>query len=288
MIKRTQHFQHYALRGKMTFFAPDDGSGSGAATALGDVETEVETPEHTPAEGVVETDPDKGATVTPAFDPNKFASEFGSSFGESFAKNQPKPETPKKDLSPEEAARLLNVWQPDDAFFSRFDNLETRKAAFNEMRDSLIKQADTVAQIRLQQQLEQINQQYAPIRESIARQETEAQNKRFSDSYPQIGKPELQPMIASVMQGIVGEIKGGTRKPFSNEGDAFKEVASRVEKIIQVHNPNFKLSAGETPSKKSGGEIPVTSPGAGGGGGGGAVAAPKGSKALSVLGNVGG
>lgn len=263
----------------MWFFAPDDGGGAGGGTALESLpgpEPEVET-----------TLEMEGATAEPepkadVFDPKAFAETFGKTVGESLKGAVPK--APEKPLTPQEAAKLLNVWEPDEAWYTKYDNLETRKAAVAEQRDALIRQADTITQIRLNQQREQYEAQLAPMKEFMQQQEVAARQGRFETAFPDLKGPTFSDMISYAAHTLAKE-----GKTFPTEKEAFAAVAQRVVALKQSSDPSFKLSSGATPPpKKATGAIPVTSPGAGGGSGGPTKEPAGKSRALSILGPVGG
>ena len=265
----------------MLFFAPDtggDGGGSIIDSLPGPESSEV-TP--TPDEGREPLEP--AAKTDTSFDPKTFAQEFGRTIGETLSK-QNAPKTEEKKYTPEELKKVLNVWEPTKEWQARYDNLETREAAFMEMRDGLMRQNDTVTQLRLSQQKDQFTQQLAPMQAFIKQQEAIAIQNRFEASYPQLKGPENSDLIAYAAHTLQKE-----GKTFSTEKEAHAAVAQRVVALRQSQDPNFKLSTGApAPAKKSAGGIPVTSPGAGGGGSGGGGTEPTGkSRALSILGPVG-
>lgn len=270
------------IKRNQMFWAPDgDEGGAGLMEQMGPLHDEASAageetpPTETPTE--TKTDPEP---KTPSFDPNAFAKTFGESFAATVAKQPPKEE--KRQLSPEEAKKALNVWDPDDEFIKEFNNMETQKGAMTKLRDFLIKQADTITQVRLAELQRGIEERFMPMVQAAQRVEAEATQRAFSSSYGELAKPELQPLMTAVVQQLVGE--GVT---FKSQAEGFREVAKRMEKVIQVHNPSFKLSSGTTPAKKSS-EIPVTTPGAGGGGGGGkSGGGPKKSALLEALGPLG-
>lgn len=195
------------------------------------------------------------------FDPSKFAKEFGQSVAESLKTTVGAPREPE--MSKEEAAKLLNIWNPDDAWYASYDNLETRKTAVEQMRDGLIRQADTIAQLRMQEALDSLREEYAPKLSMIEEQTTRQREERFHGSFPQLKNPGLQPLISAVTEDLV---KQG--KTFTTEGEMFKAVADGVAAVIKVTNPEFTLeTAGSTPANtgRNTNTIPVTTPGAGGG-----------------------
>lgn len=231
---------------------------------------------------VIEThDPQVGAQAEPkpGFDPAEFAKQFGETVAESLKTNV-KPAEPE--MSKEEAAKLLNVWNPDDTWYASYDNLETRKAAIEQMRDGLVRQADTIAQLRMQEELTKLRDEYNPKLTMVEEFTNRQREDRFHGEFPQLKNPGLQPLINAVTEDLV---KQG--KTFTSEGEMFKAVANGVAAVIKVTNPEFTLeTAGSTPANtgRTTNTIPVTTPGAGGGTGRstGAVKGPV-KKGLSIF-----
>lgn len=224
--------------------------------------------------------PAQGEPKPPGFDPSAFAKEFGQSVAESL-KTATKPEAPP--MTREEAAKLLNVWNPDDAWYASYDNLESRKVAVEQMRDGLIRQADTIAQLRMQEELTKLREEYAPKLSMIEEHANQQREARFHGAFPQLKNPGLQPLISAVTENLVKE-----GKTFTSESEMFKAVANGVAAVIKVTNPDFNIeeTAGESPANigRQNNSIPVTTPGAGGGTGRstGAVKGPV-KKGLSIF-----
>ena len=244
----------------MWFMAEDDGGGGGDSFEP-DLTSGHEGSANDTPEGTSDITPETKAEPTAAFDAKAFAEHLGPVLADSFAKAQPKTPEPEKKLSPEEAAKLLNVWTPDDTWYAKYDNLGTRKQAVAEQRDALIKQADTIAQMRMQQMRDDLDARYAPMVTAYQQQQQEAQQGRFDKAYTQLSDPKFRPVLTAAAQSILAE-----KKQFANEGEMFKEVAARTEAIIKQVNPDFKLSATQV-AKQAGRSLPSTTPGANGGGG---------------------
>lgn len=267
------------------YWAPEGGEGGGAALMdqmgpLNDEAGEEQQQETQEAETETETKVD----VTPAFDPNEFAKTFGASFAETTAKTAATQQQQQRAPTPEEAKKLLNVWEPDEEFLKEFNNMETQKGAMTKLRDYLIKQADTIAQVRIAEVQRALVSQFQPMVQAAQRAEAEAVRTSFTSSYKELAAPALQPLMSAVVKQLQDE--GVT---FKSQREGFTEVAKRMAAVIQVHNPSFKLSAAGTPAAKKSSDIPVTTPGAGGGGGtggkgGGGV---KRSALLDALGPLG-
>jgi hypothetical protein len=112
------------------------------------------------------------------------------------------------------------------------------------------------------------------LREEIAPglktvQETAEQQRegRLHTAYPALKQPEYQPLITAVTQDFIN--KGQT---FKSEGELFKALADRVEAVLKVSNPDFKLetvtakgNGTQQPADRGGRSLPVSTPGGGGG-----------------------
>src|SRR6266496_1515379 len=232
-----------------------------------------------------ETDEDKGAPPTGGFDAAKFAKEFGASLSESLKPvlERAQPEEP---LTPEKACELLNVWEPDENWYKSYDNLETRAEAIGQMRDGLINQGDTLTQYRIREAIDTLHEEIMPSLRTVSETANLQREQRFGTQFPQLAKPEMQPLIKAIAQDLVDQ-----KKTFKTEGELFKALANGVEAVIKVNNPDFKLetvssSGGNHQTEDRGGRnLPVTTPGGGGGTGrreGGNKPEPK--RGLAIFG----
>jgi hypothetical protein len=168
-------------------------------------------------------------------------------------------------MTPEEARKILNIWEPDENWYKSYDNLETRADAIASMRDALVKQADTLAQFRMQEMIDQFRQEVMPHLTTSTQLVNQQREERFRTTYPQLADDGLQPLVKAVAQDFVdrGQI-------FKSESEMFKALASGVEAVLKVNNPEFKLEAvtsqnGSTTQGRSSRSLPVTTPGGGGG-----------------------
>lgn len=217
-------------------------------------------------------------------DAAKLAKELGTSIAAAFKEGKAED---KPQLTPEEAKKLLKVWEPDEEWYKEFANLDTQKGAVSKMRDALIAQADTLAQGRLHETRTALEEQLKPIIEYVQRQQDREAEQEFGKLYPQLAAKEFKPLIYAV----ANELKSKETK-FESQEDLFKALANGVESVIKQTNPEFKLTAGSTPvtTTKPKGQnanaIPTVTPGSGGGGGdkggSGKVAKPRG---LSIFDN---
>lgn len=199
----------------------------------------------------------------PSFDPKALAAEFGSVMREQFNERDAKQEK-QKTFSPEEIANArkeLGIFDPDDAWLTRFDNLETRKQAILEMRDAMLGSQNKITQAMLAQQHAQWEERFQPVAQMLTQREESERVSRFHSKYSELSDPKLQPLIHSVGTQLAqqGAFKGLT------ESQAFDKLAQGVESVFQTKNPGFKLS--QTNGGKSSNEISAEPSGARGGGG---------------------
>jgi hypothetical protein len=215
-------------------------------------------------------------------DARELAQEFGNVIGQHFQHSQA-PQQPQ--MTVEEAKRLLNVWEPSQEWLAKYDNLESRIPALVDMRDGFIRQADTIAQYRMNELLGRMQQTYGPVVQYMQTQEARAGEYRFKDSYPELAHDNLRPLLFAVSQNLLAQ-----GIPFRSERELFSAIANGVEAVIKVNNPEFRLGSGngsQGPLRQQGqqpaqGSIPVTTPGSGGGGGRGGTGPPK-PRGLSVF-----
>ena len=261
------------------FFEEADDLGGGSDDGISATDL-LDTPD-APAK----PEPKAPAPVTNLVDADALASKFGDALGKHFPKSADQASAQPKQLTPEEAKKLLNVWEPDDAFLQEFDNIDSKKAAIAKMRDYFIKQADTLAQVRMQDMQERMEKQletkYGHISKHYEAESAKGRQTRFETKYPDLAKPELSPLLQAVATGLQAQ-----GKTFDSEESLFDELAKGVEAVIKVNNPEFKLTAAQAAAiKQQPNRIPVTTPGSGGAasGTGKPASGSKGPKALAYL-----
>lgn len=172
-----------------------------------------------------------------------------------------------KELTAEEARKLLKFPELDDDFMKRFGNIETTKAALEEFRDKLLTHIHTVNGMTRREMMDEMDGKFKPALEYVTKAEQRERDTDFDKAYPVLAKPELKPIIVAVRESLKNE-------KFADEKAHFKAVADGVAAVIKVHNPDFKLTDGSSPSPtktktSASGGIATTTPGSGGGGGGG-------------------
>ncbi len=252
------------------FLEPDDGSqtvGGASAGASrfpavgGDESASSEAANSEIVEEVKET-----PTPPPAIDYEKLAQTFGGEI----AKVMPKPQVmAQPELSQEEMEKALNKWKPTKEWTAKYGNIETQAEAIQEMVDGVTKHADTIAQARLMQQQKQWEERMTPLIEQQKIAEAEKTQQAFESAYPDLAKPELAPIVGSVVQSFQA-----SGHKFKSRKEFIDAVANGVDGVFKAHNPDYKPTRTKVPVANN--SLPVTSPGAGGGGGGGKDTAPTG------------
>jgi len=265
------------------FLVEDDGSGASGGTSLAAALL--------PPVGAEPKDPNDGADDAPASEPNvdpeggaapvkpaatpqqvtldpaSFAAAIKAAGLGQQTPSAPVTE-PNKPLTAEqiaEARKALNFFEPDDAFFTEFNNMETQKQAFTKLRDGLTQQFATMMQAYFQDQRGQILQQVNPALEFVSKHQEQKRMEAFDGAYPDLAKPELRPLMNFAADQLR---KQG--KTYDDQNALFADVAQGMAAIIQTQNPEFKLSApGSSPVKKTNPNAIKPAPSGGGGGGGG-------------------
>lgn len=206
------------------------------------------------------------ATPEPPFDASKFAKEFGATLSETLRPVIDKATPTAPPMTPEEAKRILNVWEPDDNWYAQYDNLETRADAVAAMRDGLIRQADTLNQLRMREAIDQLREEIMPGFQMVSQTANQQREERLHSRYPQLAKPEMQPLVHAIATDMVQR-----QQTFTSETELFKALANGVEAVLKQSNPEFKLESPDNgapqPVDRGGRQLPVTTPGGGGGAG---------------------
>lgn len=261
------------------WFREEDSGGAGGGSVPesrggGVFDTPVES-----GEPQGEVSKEKETPAPPAFDAKAVAAELG----EVIKGAMPKPEAPR--LTAEEARKLLKVWEPDDEFIKRFGNIETQKAAIVEMRDALLLQFDTLAQMRMNERDTALEGKFRPAVEYATKAEQRERDRDFGTLYPQLADPKLKPITTAVADQIKAL---GTK--YANEKEHFEAIANGVEAVLKISNPDFKLtvSSGSSPAEKKTTSRPAnaltpSTQGSGGGGSGGKTEGAPVKRGLAVF-----
>lgn len=215
-------------------------------------------------------------TPKPTVDAEALAQKFGETLKGVLGERQ----EPKKELTEEEARQLLKYPVIDDEFIKRFGNIDTQKAAFEDLIKNILTHIHTVSGMTRREMMEEIDGKFKPVNEYVTKAQQKERDADFDKDYPALAKPELKPIISAVRESLKDQT-------FPNEKEHQKAVAEAVAAVIKVHKPDFKLSDGSSPSKQQkdqpGGGITVTTPGSGGGGGGGGNNAPAKKRGVAIF-----
>lgn len=270
---------------KVFFGEHDDKGGEEMSRGMAAVHDPIPETQPDPTDPTKENEPEEEVAVAPAVvDAQTLAQSLGAVLKENF---RPVADEKKVDaLTPEEAEKLLNVWKPTKEWITKFGNLETQEDALKELRDGMVKHTDTISQYRIREMQKAMDEKMSPVLSYMQQQQEREATTRFNKLYPQLADDKMMPVIEAVASSLA---KKG--KKYDDEPSMFKDIASGVEAVIKVNNPNFKLSAGSTPAAKQKGQssntIPVTTPGSGGGVGGKGSETPAVKRGLAIFAPVG-
>lgn len=209
---------------------------------------------------------------------------------EGFEKVIPKPEQQVQkevQLTPEQEDQLLGRWKPDDKFLELLDNEDpkVRLNAVAHMRDGIIKQALTMTKFLVDQAVEGIQSQVAPINQERQLTAQEKGREAFYSVYPSL-KGEGENDYSDFLRLAVEDLRKEGFVPKSS-ADAMKTIATRAEERIKKFNPKFELGTptAQTTKTKAKTTMPKqaqTSPGGGGGAASGASSGKAGNRSTGV------
>lgn len=122
------------------------------------------------------------------------------------------PQAQQPQMSQEEFNRTFNIWQPDAAFDTmlRAETPEQRMQAYAQLRDSLMRQAMTVAEYRMQQlvkefrdkDLKEVRDSMEPLNSYVSEQRAVAFEKDFFEKYPDLEQ------YRAIVDGVVAKLQG--------------------------------------------------------------------------------
>lgn len=107
---------------------------------------------------------------------------------------------PARQYTPEEVKKLLNVFEPDDAFMERLSNPASAKEAVQEMLAGQAKHFNTVLQLERQAMLDEVNRDYSPVKQQLQQQAAAKAEVEFYSEFKDLkGREEL---TTTVMQAL--------------------------------------------------------------------------------------
>ena len=144
-------------------------------------------------------------------------------------------------MSQEDIEKALKIAKFDDQFATQLQeslladefNAGNVIGVLDQLRDRLMDQATTYADLRVQQQFQEMQKQMAPMLQSFQQQQEAAVRDRFFEANKDL-KPfeQLMPLAAQQI--------AGNGKVYANEAEEFKAIAEAATKLIQQVRPEFK------------------------------------------------
>jgi hypothetical protein len=213
--------------------------------------------------------------------PDSGEDRIAAAIEQSFAKLEqripaPVAEVPRQ-LSPEEIKKALKVYEPSEELSQEFRAALGAEHGTGAMRKVLGKifsglsdQSATFTQLNYQKLKQDIDAEYAPVREHLTRQQKEAKKTMFFSEFPDL--KDFEEVIPAVAQRLTNDDTKG-----KSEKEVRKLLADRTYDMIRKINPTFQ------PSQANGGTNPrpATVSSGGAGGAGGSSAKPRSSSIWS-------
>jgi hypothetical protein len=176
---------------------------------------------------------------------------------------------PAKQYTQEEIDQLLNVWKPDASFVRKLTGAENptaeQLAAVHEMRDHLIRQANTMSEARFQQVLGEYKAQLDELSGFVSEQRAQANTERFYNQYS-----ELKP-YEEIVDAVSAKLNASGFKA-ANLDKVFEEIAKSTTEVLKRMNIKVEKKKGGGAGTGGNGKSrmsQLTGGGQGGGGGGG-------------------
>lgn len=181
---------------------------------------------------------------------------------------------PERQLTQEEIERTLNVWKPDVSFLRKLGFAEPtaeQLAAVHEMRDHLVRQANTMSEARFQQALSEFKGQLNELSGYVSEQRAAADERAFFSKYK-----ELEP-YSEIVEAVSRKLEDSGFKAHSKD-KVFEEIAKNTTEVLKRMNIKVEKKTGAgsgTAGKGNGRMAALAGGGQAGGGGGGDKAAKK-------------
>jgi len=214
------------------------------------------------------------AQTGPTFDPRAIATELHSVF------QQNQPQRPPTEAEIAQARKDLRVFEISDEWVTRFNNADTQKQAFEQLRDGLMAQFATYTDRFVSERDAAILERMSPFEQHFAQQQNEALMTRMNTAHP--GLDKLRPIVDKVIAHFQT-----SNARFPDEKSLFNAVVQHVEQVVGITQPGFKLSAGSAnphqPAQNQPGSLPRGASGSRGGGARTPAPANGGSRVAALL-----
>lgn len=154
------------------------------------------------------------------------------------AVQQAQPQQQQQQLSPEEYARIMNVFTPTQDHMKALGLSEEALPHFNTIVQGIQKQAQTMAALQVEALRRQVLQQLEPLRAAHTRQVEQELKKDFLTAYPEFTG------FDPVLQLAYTQLQQEGYKADSKEA-AFKTMAERARGLVK------QLPQGQQPQKQN-------------------------------------
>jgi hypothetical protein len=170
------------------------------------------------------------------------------------------PHEPPRQYTQDEIDKMLNVWKPDASFLRKMGFTEPtaeQLTALNELRDNLIRQANTMSEARIQQLFSERQKEIDEVRGYISEQRAQAATSAFFTK-----NPELKP-YEEIVDAVSAKLEAGGFKA-SSQDKVFEEISKNTNEVLK--RMNIKLEK-KTPNRGTSRMATLAGGGHGGGGG---------------------
>ncbi len=170
-----------------------------------------------------------------------------------------------KQYTQAEIEQLLNVWKPDASFLKKLGFPEPtaeQLAAVHEMRDHLIRQANTMSEARVQQLLGEYKSQLEELSTYVSEQRAQAATNSFFSQYS-----ELKP-YEEIVEAVSAKLEAsGFKAP--TQAKVFEEIAKNTTEVLKRMNVKIEKKSGGGAGTGGNGQSRMSRLTGGGQGGGG-------------------
>lgn len=203
-------------------------------------------------------------------DPNVIA----DAIARGFEKIKPQEPAPRQQLTKEELAERMGVWDPSDEEANELSNLlndpektaADKKRALTVLRDKIVNQALKTAEIQFQAKLNEIQQSVAPVLPVIYEQKRRQAEKEFYDEFPKL--KAFKEVVVMTARTLGQKLQSGEIAPDPKISER-EFLARETFKVIKQVRPDVgddlikKQPKGSAPNPAA-----TTTTGKGGGGAG--------------------
>ena len=169
---------------------------------------------------------------------------------------------PDRQYTQDEIDKMLNVWKPDAGFLRKMGFAEPtaeQLSAINELRDNLVRQANTMSEARIQQLFTERQKEIDEVRGYISEQRAQAATNAFFAK-----NPELKPYV-EIVDAVSAKLDASGFKAPSQD-KVFEEIARNTTEVLKRMNVKVEKKGGKSAGNRM---AQLTGGGQGGGDTGG-------------------